>query len=108
MCLRNETTSFHCTLHQKDAPIIILDEATASVDVDNESCIQDAVTELVKGKTLLVIAHRLNTIHAADQILVISDRKISQRGNHDELINQSGTCRDFIHAHNQSAAWSLL
>ena len=61
----------------KDAPIVILDEATASVDTDNESYIQEAINELVKGKTLLVIAHRLNTIRQADQILVIADGRIS-------------------------------
>ena len=66
----------------KDAPIVILDEATASVDTDNESYIQEAISELVKGKTLLVIAHRLNTIREADQILVISDGRISEQGEH--------------------------
>ena len=60
----------------KDAPIIILDEATASVDTDNESYIQEAISELVKGKTLLVIAHRLNTIQNADQILVMQKRSM--------------------------------
>ena len=72
----------------KDAPIIVLDEATASVDVDNESYIQEAISELVRGKTLLVIAHRLNTIQAADQILVVSHGQIVQRGTHGELIGQ--------------------
>ena len=57
----------------KDAPIVILDEATASVDVDNESYIQEAISELVKNKTLLVIAHRLNTIRDADNIIVIKE-----------------------------------
>ena len=72
----------------KDAPVIVLDEATASVDVDNESYIQEAISELVRGKTLLVIAHRLNTIQAADQILVVSHGQIVQRGTHGELIGQ--------------------
>ena len=66
----------------KDAPIVILDEATASVDTDNESYIQEAISELVKGKTLLVIAHRLNTIRQADQILVIDNGQIAQQGTH--------------------------
>lgn len=91
----------------KDTPIVILDEATASVDVDNESYIQDAISELVKGKTLLVIAHRLNTIQAAGQILVISDGVISQRGKHDELMKQEGIYREFIHIRNKSTAWRL-
>ncbi len=91
----------------KDAPIVILDEATASVDVDNESYIQEAISELVKGKTLLVIAHRLNTIQAADQILVIADGKINQQGTHDELLKQPGAYRDFVTIRNRSAGWSL-
>lgn len=91
----------------KDAPIVILDEATASVDVDNESYIQEAISELVKGKTLLVIAHRLNTIRAADQILVISDGRISQKGKHVELMQQPGLYRDLVSIRNQAAGWSL-
>jgi len=74
----------------KDAPIVILDEATASVDADNESYIQAAISELVKGKTLLVIAHRLNTIESADQILVIEDGEIRERGSHSELMAAQG------------------
>jgi ATP-binding cassette subfamily B protein len=75
----------------KDAPIVILDEATASVDADNERAIQEAISELCKDKTLLVIAHRLKTIKDADQILVISDGRIIERGNHDSLMNANGT-----------------
>ena len=63
----------------KDALIVILDEATASVDADNESYIQEAISELCKGKTLLVIAHRLNTIRNADQILVIAGGVLPKR-----------------------------
>ena len=80
----------------KDAPLIILDEATASVDVDNERYIQEAISELVKGKTLLVIAHRLNTIRAADQILVISQGQIVQRGTHEQLIMEDGIYRQYV------------
>lgn len=74
----------------KDAPIVILDEATASVDADNERAIQEAISELCKNKTLLVIAHRLKTIKDADQILVISDGRIVERGDHNSLMNENG------------------
>ena len=91
----------------KDAPIVILDEATASVDTDNESYIQEAINELVKGKTLLVIAHRLNTICQADQILVIADGRISEQGTHDELIAKAGIYQDFVNIRKKSSSWSL-
>ncbi len=74
----------------KDAPIIILDEATASVDTDNESYIQEAISELVKEKTLLVIAHRLGTIKEADNILVVKDGRIVEQGNHQKLVELEG------------------
>ena len=74
----------------KDSPIVILDEATASVDADNECAIQEAISELCKNKTLLVIAHRLKTIKDADQILVISDGRIIERGNHNQLMEKDG------------------
>lgn len=74
----------------KDAPIVILDEATASVDADNERAIQEAISELCRNKTLLVIAHRLKTIRDADQILVISDGKIIEKGDHESLMSRQG------------------
>ena len=74
----------------KDSPIVILDEATASVDADNERAIQEAISELCKNKTLLVIAHRLKTIKDADQILVVSEGKIIERGNHNKLMEEDG------------------
>lgn len=80
----------------KDAPIVILDEATASVDADNESQIQAAISELVQGKTLLVIAHRLHTIAKADQILVIKDGKIAEQGNHESLIAAEGLYHNMV------------
>ena len=75
----------------KDSPIVILDEATASVDADNERAIQEAISELCRNKTLLVIAHRLKTIKDADQILVISGGEIIEKGTHDSLISNNGT-----------------
>lgn len=80
----------------KDAPIVILDEATASVDVDNEHYIQEAISELVRGKTLLVIAHRLHTIRDADQILVVAGGRIAQCGDHASLSDQPGIYQDFV------------
>ena len=90
----------------KDAPIVILDEATASVDTDNESYIQQAISELCKGKTLLVIAHRLNTIRNADQILVIAEGRIAQSGTHEELMKAGGLYRDFVTVRQQSQGWN--
>ncbi len=75
----------------KDSPIVILDEATASVDADNERAIQEAISELCRDKTLLVIAHRLKTIKDADQILVVSGGEIIERGTHSSLVEQNGT-----------------
>ena len=62
----------------KDAPVILLDEATASLDVDNETEIQNAISKLVKGKTVLIIAHRMRTVEAADNIIVLSDGIVSE------------------------------
>ena len=90
----------------KDAPVVILDEATANVDADNESCIQEAISELCRGKTLLVIAHRLNTIRNADQILVIADGSIAQAGTHEALIEKDGIYRSFVTVRENSRGWS--
>ena len=91
----------------KDAPIVILDEATASVDMDNESYIQEAINELVKGKTLLVIAHRLNTIQSANQILVVENGKITQAGKHEALMKEEGTYRNFVEIRKKACAWMV-
>ena len=89
----------------KDAPIVILDEATASVDADNESYIQQAISELCKGKTLLVIAHRLNTIRHADEILVIDQGRIAQAGTHEALMEEQGIYRRFVTARSNPTGW---
>lgn len=91
----------------KDAPIVILDEATASVDPENEHLIQQALSALTKGKTILTIAHRLATIQSADQILVVEDGRIVQRGTHDELMAQGGLYRRFIEIREQAEGWRL-
>ena len=80
----------------KDAPIVILDEATASVDADNEHFIQEAISELCQGKTLIVIAHRLNTIRNADNILLIKNGSITEQGTHDELMKQGGLYKTMV------------
>ena len=90
----------------KDAPVVVLDEATASVDADNESYIQQAISELCVGKTLLVIAHRLNTIRSANQILVIADGEVVQSGTHGELMEEGGIYRDFVQVRENSGGWN--
>ena len=91
----------------KDAPIIILDEATASVDPENEHLIQAAISELTKGKTIVTIAHRLATIEQADQILVVDDGQIVQRGSHTELVAVPGKYKDFVDIRSQSEGWKI-
>ena len=92
----------------KDAPIVILDEATASVDVDNESYIQEAISELVKNKTLLVIAHRLNTIRDADNIIVIKEGNIAEQGTHNELIALNGIYKNMVELQNKNNGVKIL
>ncbi len=91
----------------KDAPIILLDEATASVDPDNEKHIQIAINELVKDKTLIMIAHRLSTIKNADQILVIDNGRIIQKGTHHELIEEKGQYHDFWKRRMRARSWKI-
>lgn len=79
----------------KDAPIVLLDEATSAIDPDNEVYIQQAINELVKNKTLVIIAHRLKTIREADQILVMQDGKLVESGTHEELIKNQGAYQKF-------------
>lgn len=90
----------------KDAPLVILDEATASVDADNESYIQEAISELCRGKTLLVIAHRLGTIRNADQILVVAGGRIAQSGTHAALMREEGIYKSFVTVREQSQGWN--
>lgn len=90
----------------KDAPVIILDEATASVDADNEFYIQQAMSELCRNKTVLVIAHRLNTIRRADRILVLDKGRIIEEGGHEELITKDGSYCHMIELQNQMKSWN--
>ena len=91
----------------KDAPIIILDEATASIDPENEHLIQAAISELTRGKTMIIIAHRLATIEQADQILVLDDGRIAQKGTHAQLIAQDGLYRRFVEIRTRAEGWNL-
>ena len=91
----------------KDANIVILDEATASIDPENEHLIQQAISELTIGKTVIVIAHRLATIEHADQILVVDRGQVVQKGTHHELLRQEGLYRRFITIREQAEGWSI-
>lgn len=91
----------------KDAPIVLLDEATASVDPENEAELQQAISALTRGKTLVVIAHRLATIRNAEQILVVDVGHIVQRGTHEELLAEEGIYRRFWNVSNRAGAWKI-
>ena len=91
----------------KDAPIIILDEATANVDPENEKELMEAIEALTHEKTVLLIAHRLKTVRHADQILVVDAGRIVQRGTHEELMAQEGVYRRFILGREQAVRWKL-
>lgn len=91
----------------KNAPIVILDEATASIDPENEHLIQEAISELTHGKTIITIAHRLATIENADQILVIDGGTVAQKGTHKQLLNQKGTYQEFIKIREQAEGWRI-
>ena len=91
----------------KDAPIIILDEATANVDPENEAELTRAIEELTRDKTIIMIAHRLKTVRNADQILVVADGKIVQRGTHDELVSQEGIYRNFVSERKEAVSWKI-
>ena len=91
----------------KDSPIIIFDEATANVDPENEDKLQKAMEELMRDKTIIMIAHRLKTVQKADQILVLDDGAVVQRGTHAELSEEPGLYRDFLNARKEAAGWKL-
>ena len=91
----------------KDAPVILLDEATASLDVDNETEIQEAISELVKGKTVLIIAHRMRTVENADKIIVLDGGVVAESGTHDELMKKNGLYARLVKLQTDSANWKL-
>ena len=91
----------------KDAPIVLLDEATSSVDPENEAEILSAIDELCKGKTVISIAHRLSTVENVDKIFVMADGKIAEAGMHKELLDNGGIYADFIRARVDAKGWKL-
>jgi len=91
----------------KDAPVIILDEATANVDPENEYELVSAIEALTKEKTVIMIAHRLKTVQNADNIFVIDHGKISASGTHEQLMTEEGIYRNFINARKEAASWKL-
>jgi len=86
----------------KDAPIILLDEATASLDAENETEIQQAISQLVKDKTVLIIAHRMRTVENADKIVVLSGGTVAEMGTPEELVKQNGTFAQMVRLQNES------
>ena len=91
----------------KDAPVVLLDEATASLDVENESAVQTALSRLLQGKTVLVIAHRMRTVAGADHIVVLDDGHVAQQGAPAELMEQGGLYRRMVELQSESARWRL-
>ena len=91
----------------KDAPIVLLDEATASLDVENETKVQGALSRLLSGKTVLVIAHRMRTVEAADRIIVLADGRVAEEGTPADLMDKNGLYRRMVELQRQSSAWQL-
>ena len=91
----------------KDAPIILLDEATASLDVDNETFIQESLSNLIKNKTVLIIAHRMRTVASADQIVVLKDGVVAEQGSPEELTGRNGIYQHMVMTQMQAAGWTL-
>ena len=91
----------------KDAPVIILDEATASLDVDNETQIQEAIQRLIRGKTVLIIAHRMRTVEHADQIIVLDGGHVAEQGTHEELMKQKGIYATMVTLQRESTGWTM-
>ena len=89
----------------KDAPILLLDESTASLDADNEAKINQALDRLMKGKTVFVIAHRLNTIQNADQIIVLNQGRIEETGTHEELLRKKGHYYEMVQEQQKAREW---
>ena len=92
----------------KDAPVVLLDEATASLDVENESAVQEALSRLLQGKTVLVIAHRMRTVAGADHIIVLENGHVTQQGTPKDLIEQNGLYRRMVELQRETSQWKLV
>ena len=92
----------------KDAPIILLDEATASLDADNEVEIRKSIAHLVKGKTVITIAHKLNTIRHADQILMLNQGEIEEAGAHQQLVMAGKRYQTMYQRQQQAKQWTIV
>lgn len=92
----------------KDAPIILLDEATASLDVENETAIQTALSRLIKNKTVMIIAHRMRTVSGADKIVVLKDGVVAEQGRPDKLLEKKGIFSHMVELQTESQNWSLV
>ena len=104
------TAQKHCdTWHdyEMDAPIILLDEATASLDVENETAIQEALSRLIKNKTVLIIAHRMRTVAGADKVVVLKDGIVAEQGRPDELYARNGLYAHMVDLQSASQNWTI-
>ena len=91
----------------KDSPIILLDEASASLDVENETAIQAALSRLIENKTVMIIAHRMRTVSGADKIVVLSDGVVKESGKPDELLKQDGIFANMVRTQTKGQAWTI-
>ena len=91
----------------KNAPIILLDEATASLDVENETSIQEALSRLIKNKTVLIIAHRMRTVSGADKIVVLKDGVVAEQGSPAQLLHAGGVFAHMVQLRTESRSWTL-
>ena len=91
----------------KDAPVVLLDEATASLDVESESAVQTALSHLLQGKTVLIIAHRMRTVAGADRIVVLEGGHVVQQGTPEQLMREGGLYKHMVELQQETASWKL-
>ena len=101
-----ERLTFTCAL-LKDSPVVLLDEATASLDAENETHTQRAISRLAKGKTVLIIAHRMRTVEGADKIVLLKDGKVAEQGSPEELLAKGGIYANMCKLQQQSGEWRI-